>query len=420
MPLFDATPLVRLYARRRLAKLERMDPAAAQSGELLKLVAKARDTRFGREHGFSKIRSVADFQARVPIRTYEQFWTEYLKDPFPVLDDVTWPGRIPFWAVSSGTTSGKTKYIPLSPAMRRSNVRAALDTLSFHARAKPDSRFFGGKSFMLGGSTDLVQEAPGVFSGDLSGIASKTMPGWAKGFSFPPPELTYITDWEKKLDVTARASLDQDIRVLTGTPSWVLILLDRVRQLRDEAGQGNLPAYPGLRLFIHGGVNFGPYRDRFLSYFQGQDVDFREVYPASEGFIAVADRGYGDGLKLSLDNGLFFEFVPVEELDSANPTRHWAKTIEPGVNYAVVMSTCAGLFAYQIGDTVRFVDTKTPRLLITGRTSYMLSAFGEHLIGEEIETAVAEAAGRIGVAVTDYSVGAEFPEGPAISAAIST
>jgi hypothetical protein len=407
MARLDLTPLIRLYARWRLRRLARLDPAAAQQRELLKLVRTARDTAFGKDHGFASIRSVGDFQARVPLRTYEQFWTDYLKPAFPVLDNVSWPGRVPFWAVSSGTTSGKTKYIPLTPAMRRSNVRAGLDTLSFHARAMPQSRFFGGKSFMLGGSTDLVEEAPGVFSGDLSGIAAKTLPGWAAGYAFPPPDLTYLTDWEEKVAKIADASLAESIRVLTGTPSWVLILLDHVAKLR--AARGETALYPELKLFIHGGVNFAPYRQRFLDLFADQPVDMREVYPASEGFIAVADRGYGEGLKLSLDNGLFFEFVPLEELGSANPARHWAKTIEPGVNYAVVMSTCAGLFGYVIGDTVRFVDTKTPRLLITGRTSYMLSAFGEHLIGEEIERAVSEAAAALGAVVTDYSVGAEFP-----------
>lgn len=411
MALFDATPFVRLYARRRLAQLERLNPAEAQTRTLLSLVRRARDTRFGRDHGFASIRSVADFQARVPVRSYERMWTDYFQPHFPVLENVSWPGRIPFFAVSSGTTSGKTKYVPLTPDMRRSNVRAALDTLSFHARARPKSRFFGGKTFMLGGSTDLVEEAPGVFSGDLSGIASKTMPAWAKPYAFPPDSLTYLTDWEEKVARIAHAALDADIRALSGTPSWVLILLDHLRRLRSARGEPEgARLLPHLGLFVHGGVNFAPYRARFLELFSGQDVDFREVYPASEGFIANADRDYGEGLRLSLDNGLFFEFIPVEELGQSQPARHWAGTLETGVNYAVVMSTCAGLFAYQIGDTVRFVDRTPPRLLITGRTSYMLSAFGEHVIGEEMDAAVLAGANRIGARVTDYSAGAVFPK----------
>src|SRR5207237_6997235 len=181
-------------------------------------------------------------------------------------------------------------------------------------------------------------------------------------------------------------------RVLTGTPSWVLVLLDRVRELRDARGEKGRPIYPHLEMFVHGGVNFAPYRPRFLKLFEGANVDMREVYAASEGFIASADRGFGEGLRMNLDNGLFCEFVPLEELGNPNPTRHWLANAETGVNYALVLATCAGVFGYIIGDTVRLVDKSPPRLLITGRTSYGLSAFGEHLIAEEIETGVAEAA----------------------------
>ena len=161
---------------------------------------------------------------------------------------------------------------------------------------------------------------------------------------------------------------------------------------------------------MHGGVNFAPYRARFEKLFAGQNVDMREVYPASEGFVAIADRGYGEGLRLNLDHGLFFEFVPLEDLEKPNPRRHWIANVETGINYALVMSTCAGLWAYVIGDTVRFVETSPPRILITGRTTYWLSAFGEHLLAEQIETGVADASASIGADVTDYSVSAVFPE----------
>lgn len=403
--MFDATPLLRFYARRRLRALDTIDPVEAQRATLLRLVRQSRKTLFGRAHGFDDIGSVEAFQARVPLRRYEDFWRDYWKSAFPVLDDVTWPGRAPFFAVTSGTTSGTTKYIPVTKAMRRSNIKASLDVLVHHLQAKPKSRVFGGKSFMLGGSTALVEQAPGVFSGDLSGIAAKTLPGWAARLAFPDARTALIEDWEQKVELLARGSLEENIRVLTGTPSWILILLARIEALRG----GQRPLLPHLELFVHGGVNFAPYRQRFLDLFASETVDMREVYPASEGFLAAADREYGTGLRLNIDHCLFFEFVPVSELDSATPTRHWLANIETGVNYAVVMSTCAGLWSYVLGDTVRFVDTRPPRLLITGRTSYGLSAFGEHLIAEEIETAVATAATAIGRNVTDYSVGALFP-----------
>ncbi len=380
-----------------------------KSGRCSSLVRRASETRFGKDHGFAAIKSVADFQARVPLRTWEAMWTDYFKDALPNFANVSWPGPTPYLALSSGTTSGRTKYVPVTEAMNRSNSRAGFDLLVHHWSAKPRSRIFDGKTFMLGGSTKLVPEGPGIWSGDLSGIAVKRMPFWARPFAFPKEEHALIANWEEKAELMARTSLDEKIRALTGTPAWILMLLERVRVLRDARGERG-PAYPDLQLLVHGGVNFAPYRARFEKLFAGQNVDMREVYPASEGFVATADRGYGEGLRLNLDHGLFFEFVPLEDLQKPNPRRHWIANVETGINYALVMSTCAGLWAYVIGDTVRFVETSPPRILITGRTTYWLSAFGEHLLAEQIETGVADASASIGADVTDYSVSAVFPE----------
>lgn len=230
----------------------------------------------------------------MPLRRYEEFWNEYWQPEFPRLHDVTWPGLIRHFAVSSGTTAGRTKYLPLTPAMRRSNVRAAFDVVAYHLGVRPRSRMFAGRSLMLGGSTALVEEAPGIFSGDLSGIAAKTMPVWAGRFSFPGPELALLADWEEKLERLARESLDLPIRAVTGTPSWLLILLERVRELR-RARDGDDRPYPDLDLLVHGGVRFDGYRRRFEALLAGTDAELREVYPASEGFIAGADRRPGEG-----------------------------------------------------------------------------------------------------------------------------
>lgn len=407
--MVDATPLLRLYARWRLARLARQDAAATQERMLRRLVRRARDTRFGRDHHFAGIESVADFQQRVPLRSYDAFWTEYWKHGFPVLTDVSWPGTIPYFAVSSGTSTGVTKYIPNTTALLRANTRAGLDVLSHHVAARPDSRVLGGKALMLGGSTALKELAPGIYSGDLSGIAAKRLPAWARRFQFPPLDVALMEDWDAKVERIAHLSARTDLRIVTGTPSWLLILFRRHADLlkRDVPRAAHL--YPKLDLLVHGGVNFAPYRARFEAFLEGSRAELREVYPASEGFIACADAGPFDGLRLLLDNGLFFEFVPVQELNADRPTRHWIKTVETGVNYALVLSNCAGAFGYVIGDTVRFVSLDPPRLVITGRTSYALSAFGEHLIGEEIEAAVARAADAIGRSVTDFSVGAVFP-----------
>lgn len=398
---FDATPCLRAFVARRLRQLRGMDPAATQQALLLALVRRAGPTRFGRDHGFGGIRSVQDFQRAVPLRRYEALHAEYLAAALPVLEDVLWPGRTPYLALSSGTTAGRTKHIPVSREMVRANRGAALDVLAWHLAAHPRARPFGGLSFMLGGSTALEQVAPGVRAGDLSGIAAHEVPALLRRWSWPGEELALLADWDEKLGRLAREAPVGAVRALSGTPSWLLVLFERL------AARHGMPPLPALELLVHGGVAWAPYRDRIAPYLPAGCAT-REVYPASEGFVAIADRGEGEGMRLNLDRGCFFEFVPVGELDAASPTRHWAGTIETGVEYAVVVSSCAGLFGYVLGDTVRFLDRAPPRLVVTGRTSWTLSAFGEHLAGEEIEAALLAAAAEAGIAVAEYAVGPEF------------
>ena len=407
--MLNFTPLMRRWAGWRAGKLDRQDAAAVQERQLLSLVSRARATKFGRDHDFNGARSVAEFQARVPLRRYEEFWDAYWRGPFPQLINATWPGTIPYFAVTSGTTTGRTKYIPCSKEMISANSLAGTDMMGFHARNRPNSQVLGGKSFMLGGSTDLTEEAPGIFSGDLSGIMVANAPGWFRSRMFPSRELALLSDWETKVSRLAETCAGEDIRLIGGTPSWLLIFFDALAELRGVAP--NLATlFPNLEVLVHGGVDFSPYRRRFTDLLVGCHAELREVYPASEGFIAAADRDDGEGLRLNLSHGLFFEFVPVEELDAATPTRHWIADAEPGVNYALVLSTCAGLWAYVLGDTVELVEGDRPRVKVTGRTSYMLSAFGEHLIASEVEAAVGAAAAEIGASVSDWSVGPVFPE----------
>jgi hypothetical protein len=408
--MINATPILKLYANRRMQQLHRMNAAKVQSEQLLSLVAKAARTQFGLKHSFEKIRSVEEYQVRVPLRRYEQFWEEYWKPNFPRLVNCTWPGLIEHFPVSSGTSSGITKYIPCSREMLSSNTKAGVDLLSYHVTNRPNSKILGGKSFMLGGSTDLSSPSPGVYLGDLSGIAVKTLPWWARQRYFPPTELALLKNWEEKVDTLTKLSLSEDIRMVSGVPSWMLIFFDNLSKLVPQA-EGKLSRiYENLEMIVHGGVSFTPYMERFKDILRGSNAELREVYPASEGFVAIADRGYGEGLRLNVDHGLFFEFVPLEELDSKRPKRHWLHNVELDVNYAVVLSTCAGLWSYVLGDTVRFIERKPPRVLITGRTSYYLSAFGEHLIAEEVEDGVNSAAAAIGATLADYTVGPVFPE----------
>jgi len=401
--MIDATPLLRPLAARRLARLAAQDPVAAQRATLARLLRRARRTRFGREHGFAEIGSVEQYQARVRLRTYEQFWTEYWAPAFPHLTDVTWPGAIRTFAQSSGTTSGATKRIPVSRAMIRANAGAAFDTLAFHLAARPASRLFAGKSLILGGSTALERLAPGIRAGDLSGIAAARIPLWARSRAFPPRDLALIGDWERKMAALAPASLRDDISSISGTPSWMLLFFEQLAALHPERPRRLAAFYPRLDLVVHGGVAFAPYADSMAAWLEGSAAETREVYAASEGFIAAADRGPGEGLRAIVDRGLFLEFVRPDELQSPHPDRRWIATAETGVEYALVLTTNSGLWSYVIGDTVTLLSLDPPRLLVTGRTAFTLSVVGEHVIAAELDQAVAEAARTVGATVADYA-----------------
>ena len=408
--MLDATPLLRLYAANRQRQLAAMDPVESQEAQLRRLLQRGAATSFGRAHGFARLKSVADYQSAVPLRRYEDFWREYWQKPFPRVGGTTWPGHIPYFALSSGTSTGRSKYIPVSREMVVANRRAALDLLSHHVTNRLASRVLAGRNFMLGSSTALKLEAPGIRSGDLSGIAAIEVPFWARSRFFPPRQEGLIADWERKVERLAALSLRSDIRSISGTPSWLLIFFNKLAELRPQAATRLRSYYPNLELLAHGAVNFAPYRRSFEERLAGSHAELREVYPASEGFIAIADRGPGEGLRLILDNGLFYEFIPVEELDQPSPVRHWIRSAETGVNYALVLTSCAGLWSYVLGDTVKLVDRSPPRLLISGRTSSFLSAFGEHLTSQEIEEAIAGSAAAISFAVNDFAVAPTYPE----------
>ena len=387
-----------------------MNPEEVQQGVLRSLVHRARGTRFARQHEFGAIRTLGDYRERVPIRTYEEFWDNYWRDSFPRLVDCTWRGTIPYFALSSGTTRGATKYIPVSREINRANARAVADLLVHHVESRPDSRVLAGRCFMLGGSTGLTRQERGVYSGDLSGIAAAVRPAWTGPRYFPPGRLEGIADWETKVERIARSSRQEDIRAVGGTPSWLLIYFDRLLEIAG-AGDGRIASvYPDLELLVHGGVAWAPYRDRFEALLEGTAAETREVYPASEGFFGVADGADGAGLRLLLDNEIFYEFIPVSELGAREPDCRWIGDVEMGLNYALVISTGAGLWRYLVGDTVTLVGRNPPRVLVTGRTSYTLSAFGEHVIGAELERAVSESAKAIGATVDDFAVGSLFSE----------
>ncbi|WP_165073576.1 GH3 family domain-containing protein [Paludisphaera rhizosphaerae] len=396
-----------VHARARMHRLAAIDPIREQERTIRRLSAFARETRFGRDHGLGGVRSVEGFQRRVPIRTYEEMWADYLRARYPVFDNLAWPGRIPYLALTSGTTQGATKYIPVSHEMVRSNRKAAQTVTAAHMAARPGSRLFEGRIFFLGGTTQLEEPAPGVRQGDLSGVAAIELAEALRPYTFPPLDLALESDWDQKLERLASRSIRERITLVSGVPSWLLMLFRRVLEITGESTIAEV--WPRLELVVHGGVKFAPYEARFRDVVGSDAVRLQETYPCSEGFIAFGDPESGL-LRLLVDHGIFYEFIPVAEYQEGEQpkTRHWLGNVQTGVDYVIVVSTCAGMWGHVIGDTVRFESLDPPLLRFTGRTKYTLSAFGEHLIYEEVEAAIAEAADAERASVREWHVGPVF------------
>lgn len=404
------------FSRKRTLFLDAADAPALQERTLLTLIRKARQTRFGKEHDFESIRSVADYQQRVPVRDYEAFWAQYWQPGFPRIEDITWPGHIPYFALSSGTTSGTTKYIPISNEMLKSNRKAAFTTLAFYRHLFPNERLFNGRVLFLGGNTGMKREANGSRSGDLSAIAAVEISNLLRPYTFPPLDIASIGDWDTKLRLLAEQSAKLPITVFSGVPSWQLRLFDKLKAITGKATIAEI--WPTLRVIVHGGTSFDPYRDVFRREIGSDKVRFLEVYPCSEGFVATEDPRY-NLLRIVPDHGIFFEFVPLSEFDenhgklkSDQPIRHTLANVENGVQYAVLVTSCAGLWSYLVGDTIAFEQRTPPLIRFTGRTKFFLSAFGEHLISEEIEKAIARASAETGAEAQDHHVGPIFPNEP--------
>jgi hypothetical protein len=407
--MFDPSFALKLWASRRRSALDQQDAPAIQRRVLRALLRRAATTAFGRAHDFDSIRTVEDYQRRVPLRTYEVFWSQWWESAFPRVGGLTWPELIRYFANSSGTTQGSTKRIPLSPSMVRTNRLAALDVLAWHLANHPGARPLSGYGVFLGGSTKLEALTPGVYAGDLSGIAAVERPVWARGRVLPRGEVAQLADWRHKMEALARLALTRPITSISGTTSWLLLFFEIAAGSR-RIGQRLRDLFPKLELVVHGGVGFAPYRDRFAHWLQESAASTREVYAASEGFIAIADRGDGDGMRLLLDRGLFYEFVDPAEVSSASCDRRWIGNADLGKPYALVLTTNSGLWSYVLGDTVRLVSREPPRVLITGRLSWSLSIAGEHLTGADLDASVSEAARALGRQLVEYSVAPIHPD----------
>jgi len=403
-------PVLDWWAGRRRRQLERIwrDPATVQERALRHLLTAARDTEFGLAHGFRGIGSAAEYQRRVPLRDYAQL-RPWIERAAAGEGAITWPGHCRDWVKTSGTTSGD-KLIPVTAEALASHLKGGWDALLRAVELAGGAALTGGPMLFLGGSTGTRALGPVGRVGDLSGLVAGRLPRAFRSMYSPGPACAAILEWEARLEATAARAAGQDLRLLSGMPSWLVILFERIARGQEAAGRrlrdlGQL--WPNLRVLIHGGVAFPPYALVFDEWL-GRRLERVEVYPASEGFVAVQTEAAG-GLTLMLDYGIFYEFVPVEDLGRPEPRRHTVGEVELGRPYAVVMSTPAGLFSYVLGDTVRFTGRDPLRLQITGRTRHYVNAFGENVIVEEVERALVRACRRTEAEVVEFTVAPRFP-----------
>ena len=361
------------------------------------LIKAASQTEFGKEHEFGTIKSHEDFVKKVPVRDYEQFKT-YIEKVKSGKHNVLWKGLPIYFAKTSGTTSG-VKYIPITKASIPNHINTARNALLCYMAETGNTKFADGKLIFLSGSPELERVA-GIPTGRLSGIVNHHIPKYLRANQLPSYETNCIDDWEQKLDAIVAETIDQNMTLISGIPPWMQMYFDR---LVEKSGKKVGELFPNFSVMVQGGVNYEPYKAK-LTESIGRKIDTIELFPASEGFFAFQDSLTEQGMLLNSNSGIFFEFIPVEEINNEHPTRLSLKDVKVGVNYALIISSNAGLWAYNIGDTVKFVSANPYRLIVTGRIKHFISAFGEHVIAEEVESAVLSACAETGVSLIEFTV----------------
>lgn len=371
------------------------------------LVHQAKNTAFGVDHDFAGIRDYASFKARIPIRDYEGL-RPYVDRIKTGESDILWPGRPTYFAKTSGTTSG-VKYIPLTKASLPNHFGTARNALFNYYGKTGNGKWLDGKLIFLSGSPELT-EVGGVPTGRLSGIVNHLVPAWLRTNQLPSYATNCIEEWEEKLENIVRETLGQNMTLISGIPPWVQMYYE---QLLEVSGRETvMELFPNFSVFVYGGVNYEPYRPK-LEELVGKKLDSIETYPASEGFIAFQDDHEDKGLLLNTNSGIFFEFIPVEEVFNETPVRYSLEEVKMGVNYAIIINNNAGLWGYNIGDTVEFVSLNPYKIIVTGRIKHFISAFGEHVIGKEVEDALLGVAKANNIKIVEFSVAPQItpPEG---------
>ena len=383
-------------------------PNEVQNELLLNLINRAKTTEIGKKYDFSSILSYNEFSKRVPIHTYEEF-EPLISRVRKGEQGVFWPDPIKWFAKSSGTTNAKSKFIPVSiDSLENCHYKAGKDMLCLYLNNNEESQLFTGKSLRLGGSKQLYEEHKTVF-GDLSAILIDNLPFWAEFSSTPSNRVSLMSEWNQKMQAIVEETQRVDVTSLVGVPSWMLVMLN---QMLEHTGNDNLlEIWPNAEVYFHGGVSFEPYKDQYKRLFPSDRFKYYETYNASEGFFAIQDRNYADDMLLMLDYGIFYEFIPMDTFGTLEQKVVTIADVEIGKSYAVVITTNSGLWRYMLGDTVRFTSVDPYRIKITGRTKHYINVFGEELMIENTDRAIALACEEFGVKMLEYTVAPIFMEG---------
>jgi hypothetical protein len=387
-------------------ELFKKHPLETQKETLYRLLAKAASTEWGIKYSYASINTVKEYQSRLPVQTYEDIlpYVERLKRGE---SNLMWPGEIKWFSKSSGTTSTKSKFIPMSrEALEECHYRAAKDIVILYANHHPQTKLFTGKNLTLGGSHKINQFSNDQLYGDLSAILIENAPFWVEIIRTPKQKIALLEDFQEKLDLITRTTINENVTSISGVPSWYLIL---IRQILEHTGKNNLlDVWPNLEVFFHGGISFTPYRDQYRKLISGEQMHYMETYNASEGFFGIQDEPDRSDMLLMLDYGIFYEFIPADRIGSDSAPAYTLGEVEEGVNYAIIISTNGGLWRYMMGDTIVFTCLNPFRFRISGRTKHFINVFGEEVIIDNADKALDTACRETGALIAEYTAGPVF------------
>ena len=377
-------------------------PETIQDNQLKRLIHTARNTVWGKDYDFSSIHSYTDFAQRIPIQDYEDAKL-YINRMIRGEKNILWPGKVSWFAKSSGTTNDKSKFLPVSrQALSECHYRGGMDTVAIYMRNNPNSRLFSGKGLILGGSNKPTDYNRHIKVGDLSAVLIENINPIANIFRSPSKKIILMSEWVAKLEAICKATFHRNITSLSGVPSWFLVLIKKVL---EQTGKSDLTeVWPNLEVFFHGGISFTPYKEQYKLLIPSDKMHYQETYNASEGFFAIQNDSMDSSMQLCLDYGIFYEFIPLEDIDSDNPRIYPLAEVELNKNYALVISTSSGLWRYKIGDTVKFTSKAPYKIIITGRTKHYINAFGEELMIANAEKALEKACQASGAKIREYTV----------------